>query len=207
MADKSANTTSHDLHIPAFSLSAGEQDLFQVPDLALKKSGVIFISGPNGCGKTTLLRHLARQLTKHEDYKNHLAFISALHFYERHIPLTGESFVNLYANITEWPDLAQKHFGHLRSKLISEISSGEFQALVIVAHILSGAKIFLMDEPFSHLNAQWISVFNQWIEDESKTRLFLIVTHQHFETEKKRPEGDRWMIDRDSLKVQARVSL
>jgi ABC-type Mn2+/Zn2+ transport system ATPase subunit len=190
-----------------YVIKAGSESLFKVPELNLKGTGVHIVAGPNGCGKTTFLRQLAKDWIAETGKRNEISLVSALHHYDRNLPLSGSGFIDLYVSEAKtdelkWPNLFVENFAYLKSKLINEMSSGEFQALVLVANFLSKAQILLMDEPFSHLNPKWITVFNQYIETQMDKRLFVLVTHHHFEAEKMRPAiYSKWLIQDGNMRI------
>ncbi|NJM09847.1 MAG: AAA family ATPase [Bdellovibrionaceae bacterium] len=103
--------------------------------------------------------------------------------YFRHVRLrplhsaSGEKFFDLYGGRTPWPESFEKTFGHLKTKSIREMSSGEFQSLLLISHLCSDKKVYLFDEPFSHLNPVWIKVFTDYIAKASAEAVFIIICH------------------------------
>lgn len=153
-----------------------DKEIFlKIPAIQIAKTGIHFLTGANGAGKTTFLHWLTQKIAAEHPTIN-LSIMSALHDYERMIPLQGQTFFSLYCKDPWAPDF-EKEFSHLKTKLISTMSSGEFQALVLITLLTQKSDLLLMDEPFSHLNHAWADIFSEKIKAQSQFRSFLIVTH------------------------------
>ncbi len=68
--------------------------------------------------------------------------------------------------------------GHLKQKIISELSGGELKRVLLARVILSDAELFLFDEPTNHLDIYTV----KWFRDHliSMTKPFVIVTHDAY---------------------------
>lgn len=159
-------------------VKGGEELLFTANNFSLEESSVYLMLGPNGCGKTSFFKILGKMLfDRGAVRRGEIANISAMSAYDRSIPLQGQSFFELYSGRAPWPESFEQHFGHLKTKSIREMSSGEFQSLVLISHLCSNKKIYLLDEPFSHLNPVWTKVFTEHIAKTSAEAVFIIICH------------------------------
>ena len=141
-------------------------------DLHLKKGDILGIIGPNGGGKSTLLKILAglytptqgRLLYRGKDYKK-----SHLHSQITYLPQKGPHEILLPITLEEWlkiaclpatmPSLKQIHqalekvvLSKNPQTLVSQLSGGEYQRLCLAKVWLSQGEIILMDEPTKGLD-------------------------------------------------------
>lgn len=156
----------------------GDLHLFSTHQLTFEENGFYWVTGPNGSGKTTFLKALPKiSIEQNPSSQKKIGFISTLQHYDRSLPLKGQQFFKIYT-----PDekaLQNTPFGFLGEKFIFEMSSGEFQALLLCAHLNSEAQILIMDEPFSHLSQEWMAYFLESFQKFSKTKLIILANHQY----------------------------
>ncbi len=173
------------LEVGTVHIEVGNENLFTAENFQLPKAGVLLLLGPNGSGKTTFFKMLGRLLIeRHLFSRSEVGHISAMSAYDRSIPIQGKNFVDLYSTHSKWPAEFETSFGHLKTKSIRDMSSGEFQALLLISQLSSKKKFYLFDEPFSHLNPAWTQVFVEHIEREAAQATFLIICHhiENFKT-------------------------
>ncbi len=162
------------------SISYGDHHVIEEFSLAVDQGGFIGILGPNGCGKTTFLRALSRILKpdlgavfieglKAESYDSRTLAKTigcvgqetdvAFPFTVREIVLMGRyphigKLAPFSANDLAIADEAMKTTNtlHLAERLITEVSGGERQRVLIARTLTQQPKILLLDEPTSHLD-------------------------------------------------------
>lgn len=147
------------------SMSYDGRPLYTDFSLEVSRHECIGVIGPNGCGKTTLLRHLARKLTEETPccqgtvrYGHNVV----VGFYEQlHDSLhTGNAVLSELQ--AERPDVPPEElrtllgcFGFTGNdvfKSIESLSGGERSRVAIAKLVLSKADVLLLDEPTNHLD-------------------------------------------------------
>ncbi|MCZ9918455.1 ABC transporter ATP-binding protein [Brachyspira hyodysenteriae] len=164
------------------------------------------IIGPNGCGKTTLLKSLCRiidfdkgeiliddeNIKKIDVYKKiaMMSQISAIYFgYTAYDTIMMGRYSSYKDKLLSMPTKEDKEFViyymeklkimHLKDKLITELSGGEFQRVFLARTFVQNPSIILMDEPTNHLDLnsqiELIDSLKEWVFNGS--RCIIAVLH------------------------------
>ena len=143
------------------SFGYGEKPLFEGVRFQVKKGDRLFIVGPNGCGKSTLIKLLIGKLTPTRGYVESGYNVSIGYYDQENQNLTPSNTVldelwNAYPTLTELQirnTLAQfRFFGDDVYKLVSVLSGGERARLTLAKLILSEMNVLILDEPTNHLD-------------------------------------------------------
>ncbi len=152
------------------------QEIFADFSLSLPKASFIALTGPNGSGKSTLLKYLYKHL-KPQSGKvfiegRNLATISQkelakqLGFVAQNGKLeyafTVDEAVSMGRYAYDGQDagdsveqaLAECDIAHFRSKLVTELSGGELQRVLLARALCQQGKLLLLDEPVNHLDVK-----------------------------------------------------
>ena len=138
-----------------------DKPLFEGVRFQVKKGDRLFIVGPNGCGKSTLIKLLIGKLTPTRGYVESGYNVSVGYYDQENQNLTPSNTVldelwNAYPTLTELQirnTLAQfRFFGDDVYKLVSVLSGGERARLTLAKLILSEMNVLILDEPTNHLD-------------------------------------------------------
>ena len=175
------------LNVRGLSKSFGSKHLFSGVEFQIRRSDRAFLLGPNGCGKTTLLKILIGK--EKADSGSYLfgAGVQVGYFDQTLSSLNNNNTVldeiwNLHRDFTE---------AHVRTllgqflfcaddvfKKIETLSGGEKARLSLLKLMLSGANVLLLDEPTNHLDIPSREALEAALLDFGGT--MLVVSHDRY---------------------------
>jgi heme exporter protein A len=189
-----------DLEISALSCVRGDRVLFRQLDLVARSGEVLYVRGPNGCGKTTLLRALAGLLLPEsgqilwrgqsirrlrEDYARHLLYLGHLNAIKG--DLTAAENLRIAATLDgygldeqrAWDILTTMGLrGHedLPSK---HLSQGQKRRVALARLLANDATLWILDEPFTALDVAAVDQLQQVIRTHvDGGGIAILTTHQ-----------------------------
>lgn len=191
------------IEIENLNFSFGKKEILKNINLEINSGEKTIIIGPNGCGKTTLLRLMSGYLSpnsgkiilkgrniKNYSTKERSKIIAMMHQNSNSnfdfkveevismgrypfIPWNGKFDDDDYKIIESAIDLMELY--DLKEKYISEISGGEKARVMAARTFVQDTELVLMDEPISAMDVkQQIKLMNI-INEEDRT--FIIVLH------------------------------
>lgn len=164
----------------------GERKLFDHLSLLLRRGESAALIGPNGTGKTTLLRMI---MGEKEPDSGHITLGSRVHigyFAQEHTELHGawsvlEEIMNAFSY---GEDEARNILGRFLFtgddvfKTIDSLSGGEQARLALLKLFLEGPNFLILDEPTNHLDIPTREILEQALLDFGGT--YLVVSHDRY---------------------------
>ncbi len=185
--------------IQNLSFSYGSNEVLKNINLSIEKNQIVTIIGPNGGGKTTLLRLIAGLLVpdsgkilingKAPKYNiGHIGYVPQHSHFDSKYPITVFEVVlsglikpiGFYSKedklkteeLIEYVGL-QSH----KNKPFSSLSGGQSQRMLIARALVSDADILLLDEPTSNIDSSNEKSLFNFLKNISNKMTVLIVTH------------------------------
>ncbi len=173
------------------SMGFGKKQLFRGLDFLVKKNDRLLIIGPNGCGKSTLIKLLMKKLTplsgKIEDGYN-----VEIGYYDQENQNLDESKTVLDELWDAYPALPEQKirstlawfnfFSEDVYKPVGVLSGGERARLTLSKLILSHMNLLILDEPTNHLDIDSREALESALEDFDGT--IIAVSHDRYFIEK-----------------------
>ena len=178
------------------SFSYGITPLLKSISFLVKRGDRLFIVGPNGCGKSTLIKLLLGRLSPTSGYIE-MGYNVNVGYYDQenqNLTLTNtvlDELWNAYPTYTELTirnALARFRFvGEDVYKIVSNLSGGERARLTLAKLILSDINLLILDEPTNHLDISSREALEEALIDFDGT----IITVSH----------DRYFIDKLATRI------
>ena len=187
------------LLINNLSFSRNETKIFENLNLSLSNKKIIQIKGRNGSGKTTFLKVILNILEPKSgeiiwkgknikknifDFYNQTTFIMDNNTSTRELTIADN--INFWKGLSS-SKLNEKEIFELLKKLDIEkyyntkvmyLSSGEKKKLELIRLILEQKKLWILDEPFNHLDSLSIEILKQTFLDHINNEgMILFASH------------------------------
>ena len=184
------------------SFSYSNQKIVESINLKLYPNDFMAILGPNGGGKTTLLKLILGVLKpdsgsirifgeKPEKARNRIGYVPQYGEFDKHFPISVLQTV-LMAELTHksWFPFYQKQMinkaenvlnkmqiGSLATKKMDELSGGQKQRVLIARALMSNPEILLLDEPMASLDPEVEKDIYVLLKELNQTKTILFVSH------------------------------
>ncbi|MFE7065000.1 ABC-F family ATP-binding cassette domain-containing protein [Sutcliffiella sp. NPDC057660] len=178
------------------AVSYDRTPIFRHVDLSLSRGDSVALVGPNGIGKSTLLKTLVKQLDPLEGSFSFGANVSVSYYDQQQADLTSNKTV-LAELWDEYPNKMEKEIRTILGnflfsgddvlKPVSTLSGGEKARLALSKMMLQRSNVLILDEPTNHLDLDSKEILENALIDYPGTILF--VSH------------DRYFINRLATKV------
>ena len=170
--------------------------LFQGVDLHIRRGERVFLLGPNGCGKTTLLKILQRRLAPQYGLVRTGEKVSVGYYDQTQAGIdSGKTVIDALWDL--YPELTQTEVrsalaaflfrGDAVFRPVDNLSGGERARLLLLKLMLARDNLLLLDEPTNHLDIGSREALEQALEGYDGT--MVVVSH------------DRYFINRMANKV------
>jgi ATPase subunit of ABC transporter with duplicated ATPase domains len=172
--------------VEATGISKGFDDspLFQDLDITIEAGSRVAILGPNGIGKTTLVRCLMQRLDV-DGGDIRWSENANVGYFAQDNAVEFEADMSLFDWITQWQpkgadeQLLRATLGRMlfskddSEKSVKVVSGGEQRRLMFGKLILQQPNVLIMDEPTNHLDMESIEALNLALENYPGTLIFV----------------------------------
>jgi heme exporter protein A len=179
-----ARLAAHDL-----ACRRGDRLLFKGVGFELHQGDALQLAGPNGIGKSSLMRILAgllRPYSGHVEHEGTRALADERPALDAHRPL-GEALA--FWRAIDGSDEARADFGleDLLDVPVRYLSTGQRKRAALARLAASGARIWLLDEPLNGLDTHWGAATQAAIEaHRALGGIAVIASHQPLQLQKLR---------------------
>ena len=184
------------LDVKNLSVSYGKNKIIENVSFSLKEGETLAIIGPNGAGKSTVFRAILGlvdydgEIVWHKTPK--IGLVPQRFDFDRSIHMTVKEFILLHSksNFDFWfpkkdvvaeikKNLAYVGVEKFIDKKIKDLSSGQFQRVLIARAIFGKPNVLLFDEPTADIDIEGEMTIYPLIRDLSKKLSFtpIIISH------------------------------
>ena len=152
----------------------GERCLFRDLSIELPRQAVLHVSGPNGCGKTSLLRVLCGlsepergeirwrgRSIRHcrEDFQQAFAWLGHLNGFKAELSARENLAFSVSLRRKTDPDVRNDTLDQVGLDAVADLpcrvlSAGQKRRLSLATIMLSAAQLWILDEPFTNVDAK-----------------------------------------------------
>ncbi len=190
------------IEIQGISFRYDERQILEDVNLTIDPYDSVCIVGPNGGGKTTLIKLIIGLLTPNagtitifgkrpEDAHRLIGYVPQFAQYDRQFPISvqevvcmgrlGNSFTGRYSREDKQKTLdalGEVGLADLLDRSFSALSGGQRQRVLIARALASGGKILILDEPTANIDRESETQFFDLLRELNKRMTILMVTHE-----------------------------
>lgn len=185
------------IEIKNISKKFGKLQALNRVNLTCKKGECIALIGPNGCGKTTLIKSILGMVIPDEgeilfkgksiindfNYRSEIGYMPQIGRYPENMSIgqVVEMIKNIRQHKTEFDEVLLNHFllHQMREKRMATLSGGTRQKVSAVLAFLFNPDVLILDEPTAGLDPLASELLKEKIiQEKEKGKLVLITSHQ-----------------------------
>lgn len=182
------------ISLNGISVRWNEQTVLSDVNFAIAKGDFVAITGPNGGGKTTLIRIILKLLkpssgtVTYANDKLKIGYLPQKNMIDSHFPITLREVVEsgllssklskdeVVRKVDKILDLIQ--LTEHASKPIGTLSGGQLQRGLLGRAIISEPEILVLDEPLSYIDKHFEAKIYEILEDLSQKTTIVLVSHE-----------------------------
>ncbi len=175
--------------------SFGKVDVLQGVNLTIEEPGIVAILGPNGSGKTTMIKSMlgmvipqkgdiyidSNQVIGKWDYRNEISYMPQIANFPQNLRV--QELIDMIKNLRSETSLdleliSQFQLEPFLDKKLGNLSGGTRQKVNIVLTFMFDSPLIILDEPTTGLDPVALIYLKKLIQDEkAKGKTILITTH------------------------------
>jgi len=180
------------LELHRLSKSYGSQELFTDIDHNFQPRERIGIIGPNGCGKTTLLKIIVGEVEP--DLGSVKVGVNTHFSYYRQEDESFDPALSVYEYIAQFAEVIRTRDGSkvtatemlkrflfdakMQQQKLSSLSGGELKRLYLLKSLMFGANFIIFDEPTNDLDIRTLEILEDYLD--AFAGCLLVVSHDRF---------------------------
>ena len=176
------------VHVEDLSISYGAQTVLSRVSLSVEPGEIVTIVGPNGSGKTSLLRAIigaVKPVQGHVDRGKNvkIGYVPQKLHIDETLPITVARFLRLPGGVAG-PEieraLSQAGVPDLAKAQLSALSGGQFQRVLLARALIGQPDLLLLDEATQGLDQRGSASFYQQIEQVRQATgcAVLMISHE-----------------------------
>ena len=179
------------MHVKSLSMGFDGRNLFSGLDFLVKRGDRLLIVGPNGCGKSTLIKLMMSKLAARSG-KIEMGYNVEIGYYDQENQNLAPNKTVIDELWDAYPTLTENKirstlawfnfFGEDVFKPVSVLSGGERARLTLSKLILSHMNLLILDEPTNHLDIDSREALESALEEFDGT--VIAVSHDRYFIEK-----------------------
>lgn len=182
------------ISLNGISVSWNEQAVLSDVNFAIAKGDFVAITGPNGGGKTTLIRIILKLLkpssgtVTYTNDKLKIGYLPQKNMIDSHFPITLREVVEsgLLSSKLSKDEVGRKvdtildliQLTEHASKPIGTLSGGQLQRGLLGRAIISEPEILVLDEPLSYIDKHFEARIYEILNDLSQKTTIVLVSHE-----------------------------
>ena len=182
------------ISLNGISVRWNEQAVLSDVNFAIAKGDFVAITGPNGGGKTTLIRIILKLLKPssgtviYTNDKLKIGYLPQKNMIDSHFPITLREVVEsgLLSSKLSKDEVGRKvdkildliQLTEHASKPIGTLSGGQLQRGLLGRAIISDPEILVLDEPLSYIDKHFEARIYEILNDLSQKTTIVLVSHE-----------------------------
>jgi len=165
-------------------------------NLKILEQDFLGIIGPNGGGKTTLIKTILGLLKpfsgnivfKNDFYKNRIGYMPQTHQIDRKFPIIVSEVIEsglisekklsgTYRKAKVREIIRRMDIENVADKAIGELSGGQLQRTLLARAVINDPELLILDEPNSYVDKRFESYFYDLLKEINKATAILLVSH------------------------------
>lgn len=176
------------VHVEDLSVRYGARTVLSRVTLHVNPGEIVTIVGPNGSGKTSLLRAIIGAVNPVQGHVSHgqdvkIGYVPQKLHIDETLPITVERFLKLPGGVNAADisnALRQAGVPDLSKSQLSQLSGGQFQRVLLARALIGKPDLLLLDEATQGLDQRGSAAFYQQIESVRKDTgcAILMISHE-----------------------------